>query len=40
MTVANIRRDSTVLAEMEKSSAIDIVGAMYNLKTGALTFYE
>jgi carbonic anhydrase len=39
MTVANIRRDSPVLADMEKSGAIDIVGAMYNLKTGAVTFY-
>jgi carbonic anhydrase len=39
MTVENIRRDSPVLAELEKSGAIEIAGAMYNLKTGAVTFF-
>ena len=38
MTIANIRRDSSVLADMEKQNAIMIVGAMYNLSTGALEF--
>ena len=38
MTVANIRRDSTVLAELETSGAIKITGAMYNLETGAVEF--
>ncbi|ACC72917.1 carbonic anhydrase [Paraburkholderia phymatum] len=38
LTIANIRRDSPVLAEMEKQGAISIVGAMYDLHTGALEF--
>ncbi|MEM5342002.1 carbonic anhydrase family protein [Paraburkholderia azotifigens] len=38
MTIADIRRDSPVLADMEKQGAIMIVGAMYNLSTGALEF--
>jgi carbonic anhydrase len=38
MTLANIRRDSTVLAELEGSGAIKITGAIYNIETGALKF--
>lgn len=38
MTVANIRRDSTVLAELESTGNIKITGAMYNLETGAVEF--
>ena len=40
LTIADIRRDSPVLAELEASGAIRIVGAMYNLGTGALTFFD
>jgi carbonic anhydrase len=38
LSVANIRRDSPVLAEMEANHAIKIAGAMYNLKTGVVDF--
>lgn len=38
MTVANIRRDSTVLAELETTGNVKITGAMYNLETGAVEF--
>jgi carbonic anhydrase len=39
LTMANIRRDSPVLAEMEASGAIRIGGAMYNLETGVIDFF-
>ncbi len=39
LTVANIRKGSTVLAEMEKHGAIKIAGAMYNLETGVVDFF-
>lgn len=38
MTIENIRLDSPVLAEMEAEGAIQIVGAMYDIKTGAVHF--
>jgi carbonic anhydrase len=38
MTVANIRKDSPVLADLENKGSIKIVGAMYNLETGAVDF--
>jgi carbonic anhydrase len=37
MTVADIRKDSPILAEMEKAGEIRIVGAIYSLKTGEVT---
>jgi carbonic anhydrase len=40
MTVADIRKDSPVLAEMEAKRAIKIAGAMYNLETGAVEFFD
>ena len=39
MTIDNIRKDSPVLAEMEKNGEITIVGGMYNIKTGAVNFF-
>ena len=36
LTLAGIRRDSKVLAELEASRAIKLAGAMYNLETGAV----
>ena len=39
LTIANIRKDSPVLAGMESSGAIKIAGAMYNLQTGAVDFF-
>ena len=38
MTVDNVRKNSTVLAELERNGSIKITGAMYNLETGALEF--
>ncbi|MFT4848509.1 MAG: carbonic anhydrase [Sediminicola sp.] len=40
MSIENIRRDSPILAEMESNNEIVIVGAMYDLGTGAVQFYE
>jgi carbonic anhydrase len=39
LTIANIRKDSPVLAELESQKAIKIAGAMYNLKTGVVDFF-
>ena len=39
MTIENIRKDSEVLAEMEKNGEIKIVGGMYDIKTGAVNFF-
>ena len=38
MTVDAIRRDSPVLAEMERKGEIRIVGSMYDLASGEVTF--
>jgi carbonic anhydrase len=40
MTIDNIRNQSPVLKEMEDEGAIKIIGAMYDIKDGAVTFYE
>jgi carbonic anhydrase len=39
LTIADIRKNSPVLAEMESSGAIKIAGAMYNLETGVVDFF-
>ena len=39
LTIANIRKDSPVLAGMESSGAIKIAGSMYNLQTGVVDFF-
>src|SRR5215468_1819510 len=38
LTVNDIRKNSAVLAELEKSGAIKMAGAMYNLETAAVDF--
>jgi carbonic anhydrase len=38
LTVADIRKGSPVLAELENSGAIRIAGAMYDLKSGVVEF--
>ncbi|HET9534714.1 MAG TPA: carbonic anhydrase family protein [Mesorhizobium sp.] len=38
LTIGEIRRRSSVLAEMESSGAIKIAGAMYDLETGVVEF--
>ena len=40
MTMANIRKNSPVLAGMESSGTIKIAGSMYDLKTGAVDFLQ
>jgi carbonic anhydrase len=40
LTVANIRKDSPVVAELESKGSIKIAGAMYNLETGAVEFFD
>src|SRR5262245_51800412 len=40
LTKASIRKNSPVLAEMESSGAIKIVGSMYNLQTGVIDFFS
>jgi len=39
LTIAEIRRRSPVLAELESAGRIKMVGAMYKLDTGAVDFY-
>jgi carbonic anhydrase len=40
LTMERILEESDVLAEMQKNGTIKIVGAMYNVNTGEVTFYE
>jgi len=40
LTIENIRTQSPVLEEMESEGSIKIVGAMYDIKDGSVTFYE
>jgi carbonic anhydrase len=39
-TVAHLRSDSPILREMEEAGQIKIVGAMYDIDTGKVTFYD
>jgi carbonic anhydrase len=38
-TIEDIRNNSPVLAEMLEAGEIDVVGAMYDVKTGKVEFY-
>ncbi len=40
IAIDNIMKDSPVLAEMAENGDIKIVGAMYDINTGAVDFYE
>lgn len=40
LAIQNILNDSTVLAEMEKAGKVMIIGAMYDINTGKVDFYE
>ena len=40
LTIENIRKHSPILKEMEDNNEIDIVGGMYDINTGAVTFFE
>lgn len=39
LTIENIRQSSPILKEMEDSGEIEIIGGMYDIKTGQVTFY-
>jgi carbonic anhydrase len=39
LTMAEIRRRSAVLADLESSGAIKVVGAMYDLESGLVDFF-
>ncbi|XMO88089.1 carbonic anhydrase family protein [Algibacter sp. AS12] len=39
LTIDRIHAESSVLSEMEKNGEITIVGAMYDINTGAVNFY-
>jgi carbonic anhydrase len=40
LTIENIRERSRILVDMEQNDEIKIIGAMYNLSTGTVSFYE
>lgn len=40
MALENIRSQSKILCEMEKEGEIAIVGGMYNISTGEVTFFD
>lgn len=40
ITLENMRKDSPVLAELEEKGEIKIVGAMYDIETGKVAFFE
>lgn len=40
VSVENIRKQSTILREMEEAGEIKIVGAYYDMDNGEVTFYE
>ena len=39
LTIAKIKSDSEVLAEMERNGEIQIVGGMYDINSGAVSFF-
>jgi len=39
LTIANIRKKSSVLRDLESSGSVKIVGSMYNLETGIVEFF-
>lgn len=40
LTIERIHSESPILDEMEKNGEIKIIGAMYDINTGAVTFFE
>jgi carbonic anhydrase len=40
LTIERIHQESPVLTEMEKNGEIKIIGAMYDINTGAVDFFE
>tara|TARA_B110000967_G_C18822287_1_gene529377 strand:+ start:566 stop:709 length:144 start_codon:yes stop_codon:yes gene_type:complete len=40
MSIENIRNQSPVLVEMEKNKEIRIIGGMYDISNGKVTFFN
>jgi len=40
LSIERIRKESLILSEMEKDGQIEIIGAMYDVHSGSVTFYE
>ncbi len=40
LTIERVRRESPIIAEMEELGQIKIVGGLYDLETGEVSFYE
>jgi carbonic anhydrase len=40
LTIDRIRNESPIIADLEKENKIDIVGGMYDVETGLVTFFE
>ena len=40
LTIERIHNESPILSEMEKNGEIKIIGAMYDINTGAVEFYQ
>ena len=40
LSIDQIRRESTILAEMEKKAEIEIVGALYSVSSGTVEFFD
>ncbi|MGC1203973.1 MAG: carbonic anhydrase family protein [Flavobacteriaceae bacterium] len=40
LTIGRIHKESPILSEMEEHGEIKIIGAMYDINTGAVDFYE
>ncbi len=40
LTIAKIKKDSPIIAELENAGTIKIVGGIYNVETGQVSFYE
>ncbi|EDM37805.1 Prokaryotic-type carbonic anhydrase [Pedobacter sp. BAL39] len=40
LTIDRIRRESPIIAELEEQGTIKIIGALYDVETGQVSFYE
>jgi carbonic anhydrase len=40
LTIDRIRRESPIVAELEKQGSIKIIGGMYDVETGFVSFFE
>lgn len=40
LSIERIRKESPILADLEKDGQIEIIGAMYNVSDGVVTFYD